>query len=105
MHANRRRPRIPLPKSWPRHVKSAVLHAISLAHFALIHGRGRAMGSIHPRLCLSVQNERLSEECSLLREEMRIKDTRMAQIPPQNRSRYRVGSNNSTPLFPLMDTA
>jgi putative transposase len=35
------------------------------------------------------ENERLSEECALLGEEMRIKDLRMAQIPPHKRPRYR----------------
>ncbi len=39
MHAKQTRPRIPLPKSWPRHVKSAVLHAISLAHYAIVRAR------------------------------------------------------------------
>ncbi|MFC1492203.1 helix-turn-helix domain-containing protein, partial [Nitrospinota bacterium] len=89
MREKQTRPGIPLPKSRPRHVKLAVLHAISLAHYTLIHGRGRAMGSIHPRVCLSAQNERLREEYALLREEMRIKDTRMAQIPLHKRPRYR----------------
>ncbi len=32
MHANRRRPRISLPKSWPRHVKSAVHGEIVIRH-------------------------------------------------------------------------
>ena len=89
MREKQTRPGIPLPKIWPRHVKLAVLHAISLAHYALIYGRGRTMSSIHPRVCLSAQNERLREECALLREEMRIKDTRMAQIPPHKSPRYR----------------
>ena len=89
MHAKRRRPRISLPKSWPRHVKSAVLHTISLAHYAIVHARGRAAGSASFQNRFSVQNERLREECSLLREEIRIKDLRMTQISPQKRPRYR----------------
>ena len=89
MHAKQWRPRIPLPKSWPRHVKSAVLHVISLAHFAIVRARSRAEGSAGSQDRFSGQNERLSEECSLLREEMRIKDLRMVQIPPQKRPRYR----------------
>ena len=40
------RPRIPLPKNWPNHVKSAVLHTISLAHFSIVHARGMAAGHI-----------------------------------------------------------
>ena len=89
MHAKRRRPRISLPKSWPRHVKSAVLHVISLAHYAIVRARGRAESSAGSQERFSAENERLSEECALLREEMRIKDLRMARIPPQKRPRYR----------------
>ncbi|MFC1491042.1 transposase, partial [Nitrospinota bacterium] len=89
MHAKRRRPRIPLPKSWPRHVKSAVLHVISLAHYAIVRARGRAAGSAGSQERFSAENERLREECALLGEEMRIKDLRMTQIPPQKRPRYR----------------
>ena len=74
---------IPFPKSWPLHVKSAVLHAISLAHYAIVHARGRAMDSIYSRVRLGAQIDRLRDERSLLREETRIKDLRMAQIPPQ----------------------
>ena len=33
-------PRIPLPKGWNRHVRSAVLHVISLAQFAVAYTRG-----------------------------------------------------------------
>ena len=88
MHAKRRRPRIPLPKSWPRHVKSAVLHTISLAHYVIVRARGRAAGSAGSQDRLLAENERLSEECALLHEEIRIKDLRMAQIPPHKRPRY-----------------
>ena len=91
MHAKRRRPRIPLPKSWPRHVKSAVLHVISLAHYAIVRARGRAESRAGSHERFLAENERLSEECALLREEIRIKDLRMAQIPPQKRPRYRPG--------------
>ena len=32
--------RIPLPRGWPRRVRSATLHVISLAQFALAYTRG-----------------------------------------------------------------
>ena len=38
-------PRIHIPKGWPSHVKSAVLHIISLAHFSITHARGWAANS------------------------------------------------------------
>ena len=81
-------PRIPLPRNWHSHVKSAVLHTISLAHFALTHARGMATGHTRRRVRLAVQNERLREECALLREEIRIKDARMDYITPHRRPRY-----------------
>ncbi len=81
-------PQIPLPKNWHRHVKSAVLHTISLAHFAITQARGMAAGHIRRRVRLAAQNERLLEECALLREEIRIKDARMDRITPHPRPRY-----------------
>jgi len=35
-----------------------------------------------------VPSDRLLEECALLREELRLKDQRIAQIPPQRRPHY-----------------
>ena len=89
MPVNQTPPRIPLPKNWHRHVKSAVLHAISLAHFSLVHARGMAADHIRRRVRLAAKNERLREECALLREEIRIKDARMdyiTPVPPENSS-------------------
>ena len=36
---------IPLPKSWPKYIKSAMLHVISLAHVAMTYSRGWAVNS------------------------------------------------------------
>jgi transposase InsO family protein len=81
-------PRIELPKGWQDGVKSAVLHAIALAHYAIVYARAWAADSINARVRLAAENDRLHEECALLREELRIKDTRMAQIAPQRRPHY-----------------
>ena len=81
-------PRIHLPKGWQGCVKSAVLHAIALAHYAIVYARAWAADSINARVRLSAENDRLQEECALLREELRIKDTRIAQIAPQRRPHY-----------------
>ncbi len=88
MHAKQRCPRISLPSGWHGRVKSAVLHTISLAHFSIVHARGMAAGHIRNHVRLSAQNERLREECALLREEIRIKNARMAHITPHRRPRY-----------------
>jgi hypothetical protein len=38
-------PQIPLPKGWQGCVKSAVVHVISLAHYAIVYARAWAAGS------------------------------------------------------------
>ena len=81
-------PRIPLPRGWPRRVRSAVIHAISLAHFSLTSTRSWAANSWNARVRLKAENERLRQELVLLQEEMRIKDSRMLRIPAQRRPHY-----------------
>ena len=81
-------PRIHLPKGWQGCVKSAVLHTIALAHYTIVYARAWAADSINARVRLAAENDRHQEECALLREELRIKDTRIAQIVPQRRPHY-----------------
>ena len=88
MLAKPKAPRIPLPKGWQGCVKSAVLHAIALAHYAIVYARAWAADSINARVRLAAENDRLQEECALLREELRINDTRIAQVAPQRRPHY-----------------
>ena len=88
MLTNPQPPRIHLPKGWQDCVKSAVLHAIALAHYAIVYARAWAADSINARVRLAAQNNQLNEGCALLREELRIEDIRMAQIAPQRRPHY-----------------
>ncbi len=81
-------PRIHLPKGWQGCVKSAVIYTIALAHYAIVYARAWAADSINARVRLAAENDRLHEECALLREEIRLKDARMAQIVPQRRPHY-----------------
>jgi transposase InsO family protein len=81
-------PRILLPKGWQGCVKSAVLYAIALAHYSIVYARAWAADSINARVRLAAENDRLHAECALLHEELRLKDTRMAQITPQRRPHY-----------------
>lgn len=81
-------PRIPLPKGWSRCVRSAVIHAISLAHFSLTSTRSWAVNNWNARVRLTAENDRLRQELALLQEEMRIKDSRMLRIPAQRRPHY-----------------
>ena len=79
---------VPLPTSWPKHAKAATLHVISLAHFALTHVRGWAANSPIHRVRLAAERDRLDSEVALLREEIRIKDARMASLMPHRRPHY-----------------
>ena len=80
--------RVPLPKGWPQTVRSAVIHAISLAQFSLTHTRSWAANNWNARIRLKQENDRLRQELALLIEEMRIKDARMLRIPAQRRPHY-----------------
>ena len=79
---------IPLPSGWPDCVRSAVIYVISLAHYAITCARSWAANSINARVRLAAENDRLKQENQLLREEIRIKDTRLAKINPRHRPYY-----------------
>ena len=81
-------PTIRVPKSWPACVQSAMLHVVSLAQYAIVHTRSWAADSPNARVRLNVENDQLQQDNALLREEMRIKDVRMACIPPHRRPYY-----------------
>ncbi|MBP90676.1 MAG: hypothetical protein CMJ64_28855, partial [Planctomycetaceae bacterium] len=80
--------RIPLPKSWSQHVLSAMLHVISLAQFATVYTRSWAIDSMNGRVRLKAEKDRQGQEIALLREEIRVKDARMAQINPHRRPHF-----------------
>jgi putative transposase len=64
------------------------LHVISLAHYAIAAARGWAANSINARVRLAAKNDQLKQEVQLLREELRIKDARLARIDPRRRPFY-----------------
>ena len=80
---------IPLPNGWPESVRSAVVYVISLAHYAVTCARGWAANSVNARVRLATENDLLNQEIQLLREELSIKDARMAKIDPHRRPYYR----------------
>ena len=88
MPAKSSSPTIPLPRSWTSRVKSAILHAISLAQFTMAHTRGWAANSPNSRIRLKADLDRAHQEIALLREELRILNARMAQLPPHRRPYY-----------------
>jgi len=73
-----------LPKQWSRHVKSGILHAVSLASVALSYARGRATGERR----LRAQLEQATTEIALLREEISIKDGRWERSHTRRRPHY-----------------
>ena len=88
MSRNMRTASIPLPRHWSQSVRSALLHAIALARFAAVYTRSWAGNSVNERVRLKAALDRARQELALLREEIRIKDARLAQIPPQRRPHY-----------------
>ncbi len=81
-------PGIPLPAGWSKHARSAMLHVISLAQFALAYTRGWAVNSQVARVRLKAENDRLRQQAAWLTEELRIKDARMRRIPALARPHY-----------------
>jgi transposase InsO family protein len=79
--------RLPLPKHWTRSIQSALVHIVTLAHYALAYSRDKAATGGR-RLRRGAEVDRLEQEIALLREEIRIKDARMARIPPGQRPHY-----------------
>ena len=54
-------PRIHLPKGWQDCLKSAVLQAIALAHYAIVYARAQAADNINARVRLAAENNQLQE--------------------------------------------
>lgn len=76
------------PREWARHAKSALLHAVALGRVALLEVRsGFANGPLAQKRRLA-EIDRLRGENALLREELRIKDARLAGIPAHKRPLY-----------------
>jgi hypothetical protein len=81
-------PVLPLPRHWNERVRCAVLHAISLAQWALTAARAQPIGRHPIPSRRSSEIDRLPQEIRLLREEMRLKDGRMSRIPGHRRPYY-----------------
>jgi hypothetical protein len=81
-------PSLPLPNDWTRSVQAAILHVLSLAHFVLVTTRSWAANSANERVRLAAKSDQFEHEITLLREEIRIKDARLARIPPPQRPHY-----------------
>ena len=90
-------PVLRLPRQWNTRVRSAVLHVVSLAHLALTAARAQAIERHQARTHRFCELDRLRRELNLLREEIRLKDARMARIPGHRRPYYQ--STERSPLI------
>ena len=79
---------IPLPNAWTQNVKSALLHAASLAATALTCAWSRAATGRGGRAGLEAELDRAKSEIGLLREELDIKDARWSRLRPRRRPFY-----------------
>lgn len=80
--------RLPLPSGWPRHVTRAVLFVAALARVAMTASRAWCADSPLARVRLRARCDALEADNAQLREELRIKDARMAAIDPRRRPHY-----------------
>ena len=81
-------PAVRLPNNWPRHVRSAIIHAVSMATIAFTHALARAANNPDAQIRAQAEIDRLQREVDLLLEEARIKDARMERLPAQRRPHY-----------------
>ena len=68
---------------------SAVIHAISLAQFVVAQTRGWAANSLNARIRLKARLDHAKQEIALLREQLRITNSRMASITANRRPQYK----------------
>jgi hypothetical protein len=64
---------------------------MALAKYAVVYTRSWAANSTNQRVRLAAKAEQLEQEIALLREEIRIKDARMARIAPNGLPAIRSG--------------
>ena len=73
---------IPLPKGWPKVLRSGVVHAIALASTALSVAWGKAASSRSSEHRQRAKTDRLRAQVALLKKELEIKDARWGRVHP-----------------------
>ena len=81
-------PQLAIPRGWNKRVQSAILQAISLGRHCFFLIVGRMANSPRALDPVVAENERFRHEVELLREELRLKDARMARVPSHRRPQY-----------------
>jgi putative transposase len=82
------RRKVPLPRSWNRRTKAAILQILALGHYAFNAMVARAANERSRRTRFRAEIDRLNHELALLREELRIKNARMERVPAHRRPHY-----------------
>jgi len=80
--------RATLPAGWPKRVKSAVIHTMSLAAATMTATRGWASRQASSRVRLLAELERKEQALALATNELRLKDARMLRVPAPSRPHY-----------------
>jgi hypothetical protein len=75
-------PKIAVPRGWNKRVQTGILQAISLGRHCFVSIVARMAKSPKASERLVAENEHLRFEVASLREELRLKDARMARYPP-----------------------
>ena len=83
-----RKATLPLDHDWPQRLRPTLIHIASIAHQAITYSRSWAADSPLARVRLAAKLERAENERTLLNEEIRIKNARMARIAPKHRPFY-----------------
>ena len=81
-------PKLPIPSGWNKRVQSAILQAISLARRCFVSIVAPMANSPKASERFVAENEHLKLEVESLREELTLKDARMARLPSQRRPHY-----------------
>ncbi len=81
-------PKLPIPSGWNQRIQSAILQAISLSRHCFVTIVARMANSPKDADRILAENERLRHEVESLREELRLKDARMARVPSPRRPHY-----------------
>ena len=79
---------LPLPRGWPRRVRSAVVQIISLARTSLALTLGWASEGMNGQLRHRAEGDCLHLEIQPLHEEIRIKNARMEQLEAHRRPHF-----------------
>ncbi len=79
---------LPVPKNWNQRIKSAILHALSLARSSFTGALAELSVHRRARDRILAENERLKAELRLRNEELRLKDARMGRVPARRRPHY-----------------